>query len=52
MVSLDGVVESPEGFTGPYFGPELRQEVGSIMAQSDTMLLGRKTYETFAASFA
>lgn len=52
MVSLDGVVEAPEAWTGPYFTPEIGQEVGSIMAQSDTMLLGRKTYETFAASFA
>jgi dihydrofolate reductase len=52
MVSLDGVVEAPETWTGPYFDPELGEEVGSTMAQADTMLLGRKTYETFAASFA
>ena len=52
MVSLDSVVEAPEAWTGPYFTPEIGQEVGSTMAQSDTMLLGRKTYETFAASFA
>ncbi|MBV9605710.1 MAG: dihydrofolate reductase family protein [Solirubrobacterales bacterium] len=52
MISLDGVVEAPEAWTGPYFGPDLGQEVGSTMAQADTMLLGRKTYETFAASFA
>lgn len=52
MVSLDGVVEAPEAWTGPYFGPDLGQEVGATMAQADTMLLGRKTYETFAASFA
>jgi dihydrofolate reductase len=52
MVSLDGVVEAPETFTGPYMGPDLGQEVGSTMSQADAMLLGRKTYETFAASFA
>ena len=52
MVSLDGVVEAPEAWTGPYFGPDLGQEVGSTTAEADTMLLGRKTYETFAASFA
>ena len=52
MVSVDGVVEAPETWTGPYFSPELGQVVGSIMADGDTMLLGRVTYQTFAASFA
>ena len=52
FVSLDGVVEAPEKWTGPYFSPQIGQEIGSIMAKGDTMLLGRKTYETFAASFA
>ena len=52
MVSVDGVVEAPETWTGPYFSPELGQAVGSIMANGDTMLLGRVTYQTFAASFA
>lgn len=48
----DGVVEASETWTGPYFSPEIGQVVGSIMAAGDTMLLGRVTYETFAASFA
>lgn len=52
MVSVDGVVEAPETWTGPYFSPELGQVVGSVMAGGDTMLLGRVTYQTFAASFA
>lgn len=52
FVSLDGVVEAPEAWTGPYFTPEIGQEIGSVMAQGDTMLLGRKTYQAFAASFA
>ena len=52
MVSVDGVVEAPQTWTGPYFSPELGQVVGSIMADGDTMLLGRVTYQTFAASFA
>jgi dihydrofolate reductase len=52
FVSLDGVVEAPEKWTGPYFSPQIGQEIGSVMAQGDTMLLGRRTYETFAASFA
>jgi dihydrofolate reductase len=52
MVSVDGVVEAPETWTGPYFIPEIGQVVGSVMADGDTMLLGRVTYQTFAASFA
>jgi len=52
MVSVDGVVEAPEAWTGPYFSPDLGQLVGSLMAAGDTLLLGRATYQTFAASFA
>ncbi len=52
MVSVDGVVEAPETWTGPYFSPEIGQVVGSVMANGDTMLMGRVTYQTFAASFA
>jgi hypothetical protein len=44
MVSVDGVVEAPEAWTGPYFSPDLGQLVGSLMAAGDTMLLGRPTY--------
>jgi dihydrofolate reductase len=51
MISVDGVVEAPQTWTGPYFSPELQQVIGSIMAAGDTMLLGRATYQTFAASF-
>jgi dihydrofolate reductase len=52
FVSLDGVVESPEQWTGPYFTDDIGQMIGSEMTQADTMLLGRVTYQTFAASFA
>jgi dihydrofolate reductase len=52
FASLDGVVESPEQWTGPYFTDDIGQLIGSEMAQADTMLLGRVTYQTFAASFA
>jgi dihydrofolate reductase len=52
MVSVDGVVEAPEKWTGQYFTSEIGQVIGSVMAAGDTMLLGRVTYQTFAASFA
>jgi dihydrofolate reductase len=52
MVSADGVVEAPEAWTGPYFNAQIGQVIGANMAAGDTMLLGRGTYEIFAASFA
>lgn len=52
FVSVDGVVEAPETWTGPYFDPEIGQRIGSLLAAGDTLLLGRVTYQTFAASFA
>jgi dihydrofolate reductase len=48
FMSLDGVVESPEQWQSPYFNEEMGHAVGSKMAQADTMLLGRRTYEEFA----
>ena len=49
FVSLDGVVESPERWQSPYFNEEMGAEIGSQMASSDTLLLGRRTYQEFAA---
>ncbi len=51
FVSLDGVVESPENWTGPYFNDQVGQAVGALMAGNDAMLLGRATYQGFAAAF-
>jgi dihydrofolate reductase len=51
FISLDGVVEAPEKWTGPYFNDQVGQAVGAMMARSDAMLLGRVTYEGFAAAF-
>ena len=49
FITLDGVVEIPEEWMGPYFTPELGQTIGSLMGAQDAMLLGRVTYEMFAA---
>ena len=51
FTSLDGVVESPENWTGPYFNDQVGQAVGALMAPNDALLLGRTTYEGFAAAF-
>ena len=52
FISVDGVVEAPEHWSGPYFSPRLGQTIGELMATAGTLLLGRVTYETFAAAFA
>ena len=52
FISLDGVVKSPEKWHFPYMNDEMQQAVGQQMAASDTMLLGRRTYEEFAAFWA
>jgi len=49
LVSLDGVVESPERWHLQYFNDQMQEAIGAAMAASDAMLLGRVTYEEFAA---
>jgi dihydrofolate reductase len=49
FISLDGVIEAANEWTGPWFNAEVGQAVGSMMAAQDAMLLGRVTYDEFAA---
>jgi dihydrofolate reductase len=49
LVSLDGVMEAPEEWAFPYSNEEMEQANAAGMAASDTMLLGRVTYEGLAA---
>ena len=49
FISLDGVTESPEKWNGPFFNDEMGQAVGETIATKDTLLLGRRTFEEFAA---
>jgi dihydrofolate reductase len=49
FISLDGVIEDANDWIGPWFGPEVGQAVGSMIAAQDAMLLGRVTYDGFAA---
>ena len=48
-ISLDGVIEDADRWMGPWFNPELGQAIGSMIAAQDAMLLGRVTYDGFAA---
>ena len=48
-ISLDGVIQDADQWMGPWFNPQLGQAIGSMIAAQDAMLLGRVTYEGFAA---
>lgn len=49
FISLDGVVEAPDQWHFPYFNEEMGNAVQSMTGNSEAMLLGRRTYEEFAA---
>jgi dihydrofolate reductase len=49
LVSLDGVMEKPERWAFSYSNEEMNEANASGMTNSDAMLLGRATYEEFAA---
>jgi dihydrofolate reductase len=49
LVSLDGVMESPEDWAPPYSNDEMEEANAAGMAHSDALLLGRVTYEALAA---
>lgn len=49
LLSLDGVVEAPNEWAFSYLNDEMERENEAGMAASDALLLGRKTYEEFAA---
>ncbi len=65
FVSLDGVMQAPGnseedreagftqgGWTMPYWHDDIGAVIFAAMQASDAMLLGRKTYQGFAAAFA
>ena len=49
LVSLDGVMEKSEEWSFSYANDEMAEANAAGMAGSDTMLLGRVTYEEFAS---
>ncbi len=48
-ITLDGVVEAPETWRFGYVAPDLMEYDMSKVNSLDSLLLGRKTYEGFAA---
>lgn len=64
FITLDGVIQAPGsptedtdggfthgGWTLPYWHDEIGAHFGSIFAEADTLLLGRKTWQTHAEAF-
>jgi dihydrofolate reductase len=49
LLSLDGVMESPEEWASSYSNEEMEAANAKGMVASDALLLGRKTYEQMAA---
>ena len=49
LVSLDGVMESPEKWSFQFHNDEMAEANEAAMAEADAMLLGRVTYQEFAS---
>lgn len=49
FMSLNGVVDAPQDWHFPYMTPEMMEVVGSSLAGTDSLLLGRVTYQEWAA---
>ena len=49
LVSVDGIMESPERWAFTYSNDEMEEANASGMAASDALLIGRVTYEGMAA---
>lgn len=64
FVSLDGVMQGPGGsdedrdggfehggWSVPHFGPDLIQRMTDLVRRADALLVGRRTYDIFAATW-
>ena len=51
FVSLDGVMGEPQEWSFPYWGDDIAKFKHEELFSSDIQLLGRKTYEAFAAAW-
>lgn len=51
FIALDGVVEAPDQWHFPYFNEEMGAAVDATLGAADTMLFGRRTYDSFAGAW-
>ena len=49
FISADGIVDSPQTWHFPYAGPDVQEVLDVTTAGVDALLLGRHTYEEWAA---
>ena len=52
FVSLDGSIESPQNWSSPYWNDEHAEYASKLLFAADALLLGRKTYESFAEAWS
>jgi len=51
FVTLDGVIEAPEKWQFPYLSEDVSEQIAAEVHSAEASLLGRNTYEIFAASW-
>lgn len=51
FITLDGVIAEPHKWSFPFWNDEIAKFKDDELRQTDALLLGRITYETFAASW-
>ena len=51
FLSLDGVMEAPQDWHFPFIGPDVMAATSAHIHESEALLLGRTTYEEFAAAW-
>ena len=49
FMTLDGVISRPQDWSPPYWDDEHTAYAGKLLDPADALLLGRDTYEGFAA---
>ena len=49
--TLDGVMEAPEKWSGQFWNEEHGHFARDLLFTSDALLMGRETYDVFAASW-
>jgi dihydrofolate reductase len=51
FLTLDGVMEAPEQWQFPFISDDMAEDIKVHILESDVLLLGRVTYDIFAASW-
>jgi len=52
LVSLDGIHGDPQSWIGDYFDQQAAEESLAVLLGSDAMLMGKNTYDYFAAAWS